>query len=391
MIYLDHAATTAMHPEAAGAMKIYYSENFANASGAYEIAAKPKKKIEEVRRVIASSIGAEPEEIYFTSGGTESDNWALTGITQMCGNGGHIITSAVEHHAVLNTCAHLEKLGYDVTYLGVGSDGIISLEELENAVRDDTILISIMAANNEIGTVQPIEMIGKIARKHGVFFHTDAVQAYLHMPIDVGRFSIDCMSASAHKFQGPKGVGFLYLRKGISIEPFMIGGKQESGKRAGTENVAGIAGMGKAVEIGLMDLERSIYLRNLRDYLYFRLKEEIPFMYLNGSLKHRLPGNLNVSFKYVEGESLLILLDMEGICASSGSACTTGQKEPSHVLKAVGLSDKMAKGSLRMTLGMENTIEEIDFTVEKIRGFVEKLRESSDEYQSFIKQGLRSS
>lgn len=389
MIYLDHAATTAMHPDVAAAMRPFYISDFANASGAYEIAEKPKKKIEAVRKLIASSIGAKPDEIYFTSGGTESDNWALMGAAQMSGKGGHIITSAIEHHAVLNTCARLEKMGYDVTYIGVGSDGVISLEELENAIREDTILISIMAANNEIGTVQPVGAIGKIARRHGVLFHTDAVQAYLHMPIDVKKLSIDCMSASAHKFQGPKGVGFMYLREGIPMVPFMFGGKQERGRRAGTENVAGIAGMGKAVEIGMMDLKRQIYLRNLRDYLYYRLKEEIPFMQLNGSLKNRLPGNLNVSFKYVEGEALLILLDMEGICASSGSACTTGQKEPSHVLKAIGLSDKMAKGSLRMTLGMENTIEEMDIVVGKVSGLVKELRESSDEYQSFIKSGLR--
>lgn len=389
MIYLDHAATTSMHPDVVEAMKPFYSENFANASGAYEIADKPKKQIEMVRKIIASSIGAKSEEIYFTSGGTEADNWALLGIAQMCGRSGHIITSAIEHHAVLNTCAHLEKLGYDVTYLGVDSDGIISPDELEKAIRDDTVLISIMAANNEIGTLQPLEKIGDIARKHGIYFHTDAVQAYLHMPIDVKELKIDCLSASAHKFQGPKGVGFLYVRQGISIEPFMFGGKQERGKRAGTENVAGIVGMGKAVEIGMFDLERQIYLRNLRDYLYFRLKEEIPFISLNGSKRYRLSGNLNLSFKYIEGESLLILLDMEGICASSGSACTTGQKEPSHVLKAIGLSDKMAKGSLRMTLGMENTIEEMDFVVEKISEIVGKLRESSDEYQSFIKNRVR--
>lgn len=382
MIYLDHAATTSVHPEVIEEMTPYFGEKYGNPSGIYEFASDNKKKLQSVRAIIAENIGALPDEIYFTSGGTESDNWAVRGIAEMMKDKGrHIITSSIEHHAILNTCEYLEKHGFDITYLDVDDTGVISIEQLKKSIRADTILISIMFANNEIGTIEPVREIGRIAAEHNIYFHTDAVQAYMHVPIDVDSMNIDMMSASSHKFRGPKGVGFLYIRNGIDIVNFMYGGGQESGKRAGTENVAGIAGMGKAVEIGMRDMKKDmIYLRNMREYLYYRITGEIPYVRLNGSRTERLPGNLNISFKYVDGESLLIMLDMEGICASAGSACTAGSKETSYVLKAIGVPDDIAKGSLRITIGTDNTMDEMDIVFEKINSIVNTLRAFSDEY-----------
>lgn len=382
MIYLDHAATTPVHPEVIEEMMPYFNEKFGNPSGIYEFASENKEKLQKVRNVIAESIGASADEIYFTSGGTESDNWAVRGIAESMKNKGkHVITSSIEHHAILNTCEFLEKHGYEVTYLDVDDTGMISPEQLKKSIRTDTILISIMFANNEIGTIEPIREIGEIAAEHNIYFHTDAVQAYMHVPINVNDMKIDMMSASSHKFGGPKGVGFLYIRDGIDIANFMYGGGQESGKRAGTENVAGIVGMGKAVELAVKSMNKDIiYLRNMREYIYYRITSEIPYVRLNGSRTERLPGNLNISFKYIEGESLLIMLDMEGICASAGSACTAGSKESSYVLKAIGVPEDFAKGSLRITLGTDNTMDDMDIVFEKINYIVNTLREFSDEY-----------
>lgn len=382
MIYLDHAATTPVYPEVIEEMMPYFDKKFGNPSGIYEFASENKEKIQRVRNIIAESIDASADEIYFTSGGTESDNWAVRGIAEsMKSKGKHIITSAIEHHAILNTCDFLEKHGYEVTYLDVDDTGMISLEQLKKSIRKDTILISIMFANNEIGTIEPIREIGEIAAEHNIYFHTDAVQAYMHVPVNVNDMKIDLMSASSHKFGGPKGVGFLYIRDGINIANLMYGGGQESGKRAGTENVAGIIGMGKAVELAGNSMVRdNIYLRNMREYLYYRITSEIPYVRLNGSRTERLSGNLNISFKYIEGESLLIMLDMEGICASAGSACTAGSKESSYVLKAIGVPEEFAKGSLRITLGTDNTMNDMDIVFEKINYIVNTLREFSDEY-----------
>lgn len=382
MIYLDHAATTSVNPEVIKEMMPYFDKKYGNPSGIYEFASDNKEKLKKIRSIIAESIGASADEIYFTSGGTESDNWAIRGVAEaMKEKGRHIITSAIEHHAVLNSCEYLEKHGYEITYLDVDDTGMISLEQLKKSIRTDTILITIMFANNEIGTIEPIREIGKIAAEHNIYFHTDAVQAYMHIPIDVNSMNIDIMSASSHKFRGPKGVGFIYIRDGVNITNLMYGGGQESGKRAGTENVAGIVGMGKAVELGMQSMKKdSIYLRNMREYLYYRIISEIPFVRLNGSRMERLPGNLNISFKYIEGESLLVMLDMEGICASAGSACTAGVKGTSYVLKAIGVPEEYAKGSLRITLGTDNTMDDMDIVFDKIYYIVNTLREFSDEY-----------
>ena len=384
MIYLDHGATTAMHPQVVDEMLPYFSDLYANPSSAYEFGGDAKAMLECVRRQIGESICAKPEEIYFTSGGTESDNWALVGIAEGLGHKGrHLITSCTEHHAILHTCKYLEERGFDVTYLPVNEEGEISLEELEEAIREDTILISIMFANNEIGTIQPVGEIGEIARRHGVLFHTDAVQAYLHEPIDVEKLKIDLLSASSHKFYGPKGVGFLYVRRDAGITSFMHGGGQERGSRAGTENVAGIVGMGKAVSIGRRDFqENHRRLTAMRDYLLREIKEKIPDCKINGSEKHRLDGNINVSFKYLEGQSLILLLDMEGIYVSGGSACTAKQQGVSHVLQGIGLPEEWARGTVRITLGVDNTMEEMEFFARRLRSLVGQLREFSDEYPS---------
>lgn len=388
LIYLDNAATTKTRPEVVEAMLPYFSEYYGNPSSVYEFSTITKKAVTGARETIAKSLGARTEEIYFTAGGSESDNWALTAAAEAYqSKGKHIITSKIEHHAVLHTCAHLEKRGFEVTYVDVDENGVVKLDELKKAIRPDTILISIMFANNEIGTIEPIREIGQIAREHGILFHTDAVQAYAHVPINVDEYNIDMLSSSAHKLNGPKGIGFLYIRKGVKIRSFIHGGAQERKRRAGTENVPGIVGYGKAVELAMATLEeRSKYETGLRDYLMDRVMAEIPYTRINGSRKNRLPNNVNFAFQFIEGESLLIKLDMEGICGSSGSACTSGSLDPSHVLLAIGLPHEIAHGSLRLTLNEEITMEQIDFTVESIKKIVARLRAMSPLYEDYMKK-----
>ena len=354
-IYLDHAATTATRPEVVEAMLPYFTENFGNASSVYELGSRNKEVLNKSRETIAAALGADATEIYFTAGGSESDNWALKATAEAYEKKGrHIITTKIEHHAILHTCEYLEKRGFEVTYLDVDADGRISLDELQAAIRPDTILISVMFANNEIGTIEPIREIGAIAKEHGILFHTDAVQAFAHLKIDVNEMNIDMLSASGHKFNGPKGVGFLYIRKGVKIRSFIHGGAQERKRRAGTENIPGIVGMAKAVELAMANQDETLaHIKETRDYLVDRIMKEIPYTRLNGHKDLRLPGNANFSFQFVEGESLLIMLDMEGICGSSGSACTAGSLDPSHVLMAIGLPHEIAHGSLRLTLGEE--------------------------------------
>lgn len=387
-IYLDHAATTKVDPEVLQAMLPYFTENFGNPSAFYSIARDAKNVVEESREIIAKAIGAEPAEIYFTAGGTESDNWALISTAEAyAAKGKHIITSTIEHHAILHTCKYLEKKGYEVTYVNVDEDGIIKLDELRAAIRPDTILISIMAANNEIGSLQPLEEIGRIAKENNILFHTDAVQAFTQVPIDVKEMNIDMLSASGHKINGPKGIGILYMKKGIRSGAFIHGGAQERRKRAGTNNVPGIVGMGKAVEIAMVkQKEKTAAKMELREYLIEKMLKEIPYTKLNGHRNLRLPNNTNFSFRFIEGEALLILLEQAGICGSSGSACTSGSLDPSHVLLAIGLPHEIAHGSLRLTLSEENTREEMDYVVEKLKAIVQRLREMSPLYEDFIKQ-----
>ncbi len=388
VIYLDHAATTPARPEVVEAMLPYFTENFGNPSSVYSFAANNKNVITEVRENIAKSLGAKTEEIYFTAGGSESDNWALKATAEAYGNKGkHIITTKIEHHAILHTAEYLEKqMGFEVTYLDVDENGFVRLEDLKSAIRPDTILISIMFANNEIGTIEPIKEIGAIAKEHGILFHTDAVQAYGQIPINVDECNIDMLSASGHKLNGPKGIGFLYIRKGVKIRSFVHGGAQERRRRAGTENVTGIVGLGKAIEIAFQTMEeRTKKEIELRDHLINRILTEIPYTRLNGDKTNRLPNNINVSFQFIEGESLLIMLDMKGICASSGSACTSGSLDPSHVLLAIGLPHEIAHGSLRITLGDENTMEEMDYVVDSLKEIVSKLRSMSPLYEDFVK------
>ena len=386
-IYLDNASTTKTSPQVVEAMLPYFSENFGNASSVYALGNQSKEVVGTARESIARTLGAKINEIYFTSGGSESDNWALIATAEAyASKGKHIITSAIEHHAILHTCQYLEKKGYEVTYVGVDEDGVIRMDELEKAIRPDTILISVMFANNEIGTIQPVKEIGALAKAHGVLFHTDAVQAYGHTAIDVNEMNIDMLSASGHKFHGPKGIGFLYIRTGIKIRSFLHGGHQERGRRAGTENVPGIVGLAKAAELAFENLEeREQKERELRDYLIRRIGEEVPHCRLNGHREQRLANNVNFSFRFIEGESLLIMLDMKGICASSGSACTSGSLDPSHVLLAIGLPHEIAHGSLRLTVSSENTLEEMEQTVTVIKGIVEKLRAMSPLYEDFVK------
>lgn len=388
MIYLDHAATTPMAPEVLEMMLPYLQNSYGNPGGIYQLSAAAKKAVNGTRQRIADSLGAERSEIYFTSGGTESDNWALIGVAEAYGEKGkHIITSCVEHHAVLHTCRYLEKRGFEVTYVGVDEYGIVDLKKLKAAIRPDTILISVMFANNEVGTVQPIEEIGQLAKEKGILFHTDAVQAYGHIPVDVEKYHIDLLSASGHKLSGPKGIGFLYIRKNVKIHSFMHGGAQERGRRAGTENVPGIVGLGAAVQLAMEQMEkRAEKERELSGYLSRRILEEIPLAYLNGHAQKRLANNVNFSFDFVEGESLLILLDQNGICASAGSACTTGATDPSHVLLAMGISKERARGALRMTLSADNTKEEMDEVVENIKSIVERLRGMSAQYECYVAQ-----
>ena len=386
MIYLDNAATTRTAPEVVNAMVPYFSELYGNPSSIYTIAAKSKEAITASRESIAGILGARTEEIYFTAGGTEADNWALKAAFEAYkGKGNHIITTKIEHHAILHTCEYLEKeRGARITYLDVDENGVVKLEELEKAITPETILISVMFANNEIGTIQPIREIGKIAREHGILFHTDAVQAFGQLSIQVDDCCIDMLSASGHKINGPKGIGFLYIRKGVKIRSFIHGGAQERKRRAGTENVPGIVGLGVAAKLAADTREeRTAKEIELRDYMIKRISREIPNCKLNGHPSLRLPNNVNFSFEFVEGESLLIMLDMEGICASSGSACTSGSLDPSHVLLAIGLPHEIAHGSLRLTLSDETTREDIDFTVDKIKAIVEKLRAMSPLYEDF--------
>ena len=386
LIYLDNAATTMVHEEVFEAMKPYFCEFYANPSSIYSFAGKAAKAVEEARTQIANLIHAQPREIYFTGGGSESDNWALKSVAeQYVKKGKHIITTKIEHHAILHTAEWLEKQGYEVTYLDVDENGKISLEDLKAAIRPDTILISIMAANNEIGTIQPLEEIGRIAKEHKVLFHTDAVQAFGHIPIDVEQMNIDLLSASGHKIHGPKGIGILYVRKGVKISSFIHGGAQERKKRAGTHHVTGIVGMGKAAELAANGLqERMEYEKQLRDYTIARIEKEIPYCRLNGDRVDRLPNNINFCFRFVEGESLLIMLDANGICASSGSACTSGSLDPSHVLLAIGLPHEIAHGSLRMTISDRTTKEEMDETIDHLKRIIERLRNMSPLYEDFI-------
>lgn len=387
-IYLDNAATTKMAPEVVEAMMPYFTEDYGNASAIYSFGAKNKEVIAQQREVIADLLGAKANEIYFTAGGTESDNWALKATFEAYGKKGkHIITTKIEHHAILHTAEYLEKQGAEVTYLDVDENGMVSLEELEAAIRPDTILISVMFANNEIGTIEPIKEIGEIAKRHGVLFHTDAVQAFGQVPINVNECSIDMLSASGHKLNGPKGIGFLYIRKGVKIISMIHGGAQERRRRAGTENVPGIVGFGAAVKRAKATMDkRAGQESELRDYLIRRVLEEIPYARLNGHPEKRLPNNANFAFEFIEGESMLILLDMAGICASSGSACTSGALDPSHVLLAIGLPHEKAHGSLRLTLSEETTKEEIDFVVDKLKEIVKRLRGMSPLYEDFVKK-----
>lgn len=387
-IYLDNAATTKTAPEVLNTMLPYFSEKFGNPSSVYSFSGESKKAINEAREIIANSLSVNSSDIYFTAGGSESDNWALKATCDAYeSKGKHIITSKIEHHAILHTCEYLEKKGFEITYLDVDADGLISVEQLEKAIRPDTILISIMFANNEIGTIEPVKEIGEIAFKHHILFHTDAVQAYGQIPINVDELHIDMLSASGHKLNGPKGIGFLYIRKGVKIRSFIHGGAQERARRAGTENVPGIVGLGAAVKraFEIMD-EKTKKETELRDYLIENIPKEVPYCKLNGHLTNRLPNNVNFGFEFIEGESLLIMLDMEGICASSGSACTSGSLDPSHVLLAIGLPHEKAHGSLRLTLSEENTIEEMDFVITNLKRIVERLRSMSPLYEDFVRK-----
>ncbi len=387
LIYLDNAATTALKPEVFEAMKPYFLENYSNPNSVYTFAQQSKKAVEEARETLAGILGAKTNEIYFTAGGSESDNWAIKGcMDAFASTGKHMITTKIEHHAVLHTCEYLEQKGCEVTYLNVDENGCISLEELEQAIRPDTVLISVMFANNEIGTIEPIREIGAIAKKHGVLFHTDAVQAFCHVPMQVDELNIDLLSASAHKFHGPKGVGFLYIRNGIKLGAYIHGGAQERARRAGTTNVPGIVGMAKAAELSVQTMEEnSKKIAAVRDHLIERVLSEIPYARLNGHRTHRLPNNVNFCFRFIEGESLLIMLDQKGICASSGSACTSGSLDPSHVLLAIGLVHEIAHGSLRLTLSEDTTMEEADYTADSLKGIVERLRSMSPLYEDFVK------
>ncbi len=387
-IYLDNAATTRTRQEAVDAMLPYFTEAYGNPSAIYRFAAEGKKALDESRSAIAGILGAKPEEIYFTSGGTESDNWALIATADAYGSKGkHIITTAIEHHGILHTCQYLEKKGFEVTYLDVDPQGRVNVDELEKAIRPDTILISVMFANNEIGTIEPVKEIGAVAKAHGVLFHTDAVQAFGHVPINVDAMNIDMLSASSHKFGGPKGVGFLYIRKGVKIRSFIHGGAQERKRRAGTSNTPGIAGMGAAARLAAEEMEaEGARQRQLRDHLISRILEEIPYSRLNGDPENRLPNNASFCFRFIEGESMLINLDLAGICASSGSACTSGSLDPSHVLLAIGLPHEIAHGSLRLTLGEDTTLEDIDYVVDRLKKIVADLRAMSPLYEDFIKK-----
>lgn len=386
IIYFDNAATTPVRKEVLDTILPYFTTNFGNPSSIYKIGQKNKKALEIAREQVAAALNAKPEEIYFTGGGSESDNWALAGVCEALKNkGNHIITTQIEHHAILHKCKHLEEQGFEVTYLPVDEFGLVCLEDLKNSVKPETILISVMAANNEIGTIQPIAEIGEFAKEKGIIFHTDAVQAVGHVPLDVKKLNIDLLSLSAHKLGAPKGVGALYIKKGTKIKQLIHGGGQERNRRAGTENIAGIVGLGKAIELSMNEMDEEVArLTALRDKLTNGILEKIPHAKLNGHPEKRLPGNVNISFQFIEGESILMLLDMNNICASSGSACTSGSLDPSHVLLATGLKHEEAHGSLRLSLGYENTEEEVDFVLEKLPPIIERLRNMSPLYEDFI-------
>ena len=380
LIYLDNAATTQVYPEVLQEMLPYFSEVYSNPSAIYSFASESKKAVDKARTSVAELINAKTDEIYFTGGGSESDNWALKATADAYASKG-------EHHAILHTCAYLEKKGFEITYVNVDENGKVKLDELEAAIRPDTILISIMTANNEIGTIQPVREIGRIAHEHGVLFHTDAVQAFGHIPIDVDEMNIDMLSASGHKINGPKGIGVMYIRKGVKIRSFVHGGAQERKRRAGTENVPGIVGYGLAAERANKSMkERTAKEIEIRDHMISRILTEIPYVRLNGDKVKRLPNNVNVSIQFIEGESLLLMLDNFGICASSGSACTSGSLDPSHVLLAIGLPHEIAHGSLRMTLSEETTMEDVDFVVDKLKDITANLRSMSPLYEDFIKK-----
>jgi cysteine desulfurase len=387
-IYMDNAATTKTRPEVVEAMLPYFTEMYGNPSSIYDLASKSKKAVDESRQVIADALNTRIEDIYFTGSGSEADNWAIKGTAEAYKTkGNHIITSKIEHHAVLHTCEYLEKNGFEVTYIDVDENGFVKLDEIKKAIRPTTILISIMFANNEVGTIQPIKEIAKIAKEHNIIFHTDAVQAFGQLSIDVEELGIDMLSASAHKLNGPKGIGFLYIRKGLKLKSYLHGGAQERRRRAGTENVPGIVGFAKAVDIAVKTMEeRTNREKELRDYLISRVLKEIPYSRLNGHRTERLPNNANFSFQFIEGESLLIMLDMKGIAGSSGSACTSGSLDPSHVLLAIGLPHEIAHGSLRLSLSEENTEEEIDYVVENLKEIVAKLRAMSPLYEDYVKK-----
>lgn len=388
MIYLDNAATTKTAPEVVEAMLPYFTEYYGNASSVYSFAGNSKEAMAKARESIAKALGANANEIYFTAGGSEADNWALKATAEAYrSKGNHIITTKIEHHAILHTCEYLEKNGFEVTYLDVDENGVVKLDQLRKAIRPTTILISVMFANNEIGTIEPIKEIGEIAKENGILFHTDAVQAFGQLPINVDELNIDMLSSSGHKLNGPKGIGFLYIRKGVKIRSFVHGGAQERKRRAGTENIPGIVGYGVAVERAVRTMkERTEKEIQLRDHLIDRVLKEVPYTRLNGHRTDRLPNNANFSFQFVEGESLLIMLDMDGICGSSGSACTSGSLDPSHVLLAIGLPHEIAHGSLRLTLSEETTMEEIDYVVDSIKEIVARLRSMSPLYEDFIKK-----
>ena len=389
LVYLDHAATTQTKPEVVQAMLPYFTEKYGNPSAIYNFGSENKSVIGGVRETIAKAINTQPENIYFTAGGSESDNWALIATAEAYEKKGkHIITSKIEHHAILHTCDYLEKRGYEITYVDVDENGRLKLDQLEAAIRPDTILITVMFANNEIGTIQPVAEIGRIAHEHGILFHTDAVQAFCQIPIDVEAMQIDMLSFSGHKFGGPKGIGGLFIRKGVKIRSFIHGGAQERKRRAGTENVPGIVGLGRAVEIAVKEMDERIEKETaMRDHLIDAVLSRIPHSRLNGGRENRLPNNANFSFRFIEGESMLIMLDMANICASSGSACTSGSLEPSHVLLAIGLPHEIAHSSLRLTLGDDNTMEEMDAVVDELEKIVARLRSMSPLYEDFVKNG----